>query len=43
MPLVDVRRLAAIDMHGVAGTRRRRRLILAEFVIGAVGGLAIGL
>jgi hypothetical protein len=43
MDLVDVRRLAAVDMHGAAGTRLRRRLILAEFVIGAVGGLALGL
>jgi hypothetical protein len=33
---VDVRRLAAIDMYGLFGTRRRRRVILAEFVFGAV-------
>jgi hypothetical protein len=26
MGLLDVRRLAAIDMHGVAGTRRRRQV-----------------
>jgi len=43
MALVDVRRLAAVDMHGVAGTRLRRRLILAEFILGAVGGTALGL
>ena len=43
MSLVDVRRLAAIDMYGSAGTRLRRRLILAEFVVGAAGGMAIGL
>src|SRR5215472_19112271 len=41
--LVDVRRLAAIDMHGLAGTRLRRRVILAEFIAGAVGCLVIGL
>ncbi len=42
MGLLDVRRLAAIDMHGVAGTRRRRRVILAEFVLGAVVGVITG-
>ena len=42
MPLVDVRRLAAVDMHGVRGTLVRRRIILAEFVLGAVLGPAIG-
>jgi hypothetical protein len=40
---MDVRRLAAIDMHGLHGTVRRRRIILAEFLGGAVGGVAIGL
>ena len=30
-------RLAAIDMYGLHGTRRRRRLILIEFIIGFVG------
>jgi hypothetical protein len=39
---LDVRRLAALDMHGVAGTRRRRRLIRAEFVLGAVGCMGLG-
>lgn len=39
---VDVRRLAAIDMHGWRGTRLRRTLIVTEFVAGAVGGTAIG-
>lgn len=43
MSLVEVRRLAAVDMYGSAGTRLRRRLILAEFVVGAAGGVAIGL
>jgi hypothetical protein len=44
MEPLDVRRLAALDLHGVAGTRRRRRLIRAEFVLGAVGctGLGVG-
>jgi hypothetical protein len=42
MEPLDVRRLAAVDMHGVAGTRRRRRLIRAEFVLGAVGGIGLG-
>lgn len=43
MTIPDVRRLAAVDMHGLAGTRLRRRLILAEFTIGAVAALAVGL
>jgi hypothetical protein len=42
MRLLDVRRLAALDMHGVAGTRRRRELVRAEFILGAIGGLALG-
>jgi hypothetical protein len=37
-----VRRLAAVDMHGAHGTRRRRRIITAEFVLGAVVGVALG-
>jgi len=40
---VDVRRLAAVDMHGLNGTALRRRLILFEFAFGAVAGIAIGL
>ncbi len=42
MSVLDVRRLAALDMCGTAGTLRRRRLIRAEFFLGAVGctGLA---
>jgi hypothetical protein len=39
---VDVRRLAAVDMHALKGTDLRRRVIIAEFVLAAVGGLAIG-
>ncbi|MEU7780088.1 hypothetical protein [Micromonospora parva] len=33
---MNVRRLAAIDMHGSRGTTRRRRIILAEFLVGVV-------
>ena len=39
---VDVRRLAAIDMHGSSGAMRRRRIILAEFAVGTVGLVALG-
>jgi hypothetical protein len=39
---LDVRRLAALDMHGASGTRLRRRVILAEFALGTVGGAALG-
>jgi len=42
MTPLDVRRLAALDMWGTAGTARRRRLIRAEFVLGAVGCTALG-
>jgi hypothetical protein len=42
MPRIDVRRLAAVDMYGSAGSRIRRRVILAEFVLGAVVGCALG-
>jgi len=40
---MNVRRLAAIDMHGLAGTQFRRRVILAEFVLGALGCVVLGL
>jgi hypothetical protein len=39
---MNVRRLAALDMHGARGTPRRRRVILAEFALGTVGGAALG-
>lgn len=39
---MDVRRLAALDLHGARGTARRRRLVLAEFVVAAIGILALG-
>ena len=41
--MLDVRRLAALDMHGLAGTRLRRGVILAEFIAGAVGCVVVGL
>ncbi|MGC4868924.1 hypothetical protein ACLQ3B_26190 [Micromonospora sp. DT53] len=34
--VMNVRRLAAIDMYGSRGTTRRRRIILAEFLVGVV-------
>jgi hypothetical protein len=43
MEMPDVRRLAALDLHGMAGRPRRQRLIGAEFVVGAAGGLGLGL
>ena len=39
---MTVRRLAAIDMYGTRGTTRRRRIILAEFLIGVVAMVAFG-
>lgn len=39
---MNVRRLAAIDMHGTGGTTRRRRIILAEFVVGLIAMVAFG-
>jgi hypothetical protein len=42
MRIVNVRRLAAIDMFGTRGTTRRRRIILAEFVVGAIAATAFG-
>jgi hypothetical protein len=39
---VNVKRLAAIDMYGTRGTTRRRRIILAEFVLGAIAMVAFG-
>jgi hypothetical protein len=38
----NVRRFAAIDMYGTAGTQRRRRIVLLEFVVGTVALLLIG-
>lgn len=42
MVLLNVHRLAAADMWGTAGSLRRRRLIRAEFVAGAIGCTALG-
>ena len=39
---LDVRRLAAADMWGTAGSLQRRRLIRIEFIVGAVGCTALG-
>ncbi|AYY13806.1 hypothetical protein EF847_14975 [Actinobacteria bacterium YIM 96077] len=41
--LRDIRRLAAVDMYGSAGSRLRRRIILAEFIAGALGCCGLGL
>jgi hypothetical protein len=43
MARMNVRRLAAIDMHGTQGTTRRRRIILAEFVAGVAVLVAFGI
>jgi hypothetical protein len=40
--MIDVRRLAAADMWGTRGTVRRRRVILVEFVAGAIGCALLG-
>jgi len=42
MSRLDVRRLAALDMWGTAGTIRRRRIIRAEFFLGAIGCTGLG-
>ena len=39
---MNVRRLAAVDMHGLRGTRLRRRIILVEFVVGCPVILILG-
>jgi hypothetical protein len=39
---VDVRRLAAVDMHGLKGTSLRRRIIVAEFVLGVLVMVGVG-
>jgi hypothetical protein len=40
---LDVRRLAAVDMHGLEGRSYRARVILAEFVLGALVCVGLGL
>ena len=39
---MNVRRLAALDMHGTRDAKRRRRIIRAEFITGAVVMAASG-
>jgi hypothetical protein len=39
---MDVRRFAAIDMHGASGTARRRRIVLAEFIAALIAAVALG-
>src|SRR5262245_1373964 len=41
--MLDVRRLAALDMWGRAGSMRRRQIIRAEFLLGVVGCTSLGL
>ncbi len=43
MSVLNVRRLAAIDLYGTGGTARRRRIVLAEFLVGVVGMVGIGI
>jgi hypothetical protein len=40
---VDVKRLAAVDMHGISGSARRKRIVLAEFAVGLVVMTGLGL
>jgi hypothetical protein len=42
MWMMDVRRLAALDMWGSAGDRRRRVVIRWEFIVGTFGCSALG-
>jgi hypothetical protein len=39
---MNVRRLAAVDLYGGSGSRLRRHLVLAEFVVAVIGGIALG-
>jgi hypothetical protein len=41
--VTDVKRLAALDMWGTTGSKRRRQLIRAEFFVGAAGCLGLGM
>ena len=40
---MNVRRLAAIDMHGLYGTTRRRRIVLIEFILAVLVMVAAGI
>ena len=42
MRFVGVRRLAALDMWGTAGSLRRRKVIRGEFLVGVIGCLGLG-
>lgn len=39
---MNVRRLAAVDIYGARGAKRRRRIIRAEFITAAVVMVAFG-
>jgi hypothetical protein len=39
---MNVRRFAAIDMHGLADSTSRRRLILSKFILGATLSIVLG-
>jgi hypothetical protein len=39
---MSVRRLAAIDMYGLYGTTRRKRIVLTEFVLGVLVMVGVG-
>ena len=39
---MNVRRFAAIDMHGLADSTSRRRIILGKFILGAILSLVLG-
>ena len=40
--MMDARRLAALDMWGTAGSPKRRQVIRAEFALGVLGCLGLG-
>jgi hypothetical protein len=42
LPIMNVRRMAALDLWGSAGGRRRRLVIRWEFVVGVFGCFALG-
>ena len=43
MVLPNIRLLAALDLHGMAGSPVRRWLVLVEFVVATLLGLALGI
>lgn len=40
--MLNVRRLAALDLYGTTGSARRRRIVRAEFIVGAAGCTLLG-